>query len=128
MNKKAFYAADTAPFYAIFAIVVSVLFIFFTLILSHYTENTAEIPKNLEPYLLSQRFLRSPECFTYEDISGRSYSNVIDPTKFTQDRLNTCYNLEDQEAPAFKLTLNKETIQTKEIHYSVHTHPPIQKS
>lgn len=112
MYKKAFYAGDTAPFYAVFAIVISILFMFFLILINTYSSNTAQIPENLESYILTQRFLRSPECFTYQDISGRVHPLLIDITKFTEERLNKCYNSENKKLPAFQLILNDKTIQT----------------
>ena len=112
MNKKATYAADTAPFYAVFAIVVSTLFIVFVLLVSSYSTDKVQVPKGLNTYLLTQRFLRSPDCFTYEDISGRSYPLTFDINKFTQANLNNCY-VGDEKTQAFRLKLtfaDKESI------------------
>ena len=107
INKKAMYAIDTAPFYAVFSIVVSGLFIFFVMILTSHSSDNVSIPENLEEFVLYQRFLRSPDCFVYEDLSGRSHQLLIDLNKFTEDNLNTCYESgNNKNIPAFKLTLS----------------------
>jgi len=90
-NKKGAYEADTTPFYIIFGIIVSVLFILFVFIVSNYSTDAATPPEGLEEYLQVQRFLRSPDCFTYEDIAGRTYPLIFDWEKFTQARLTTCF-------------------------------------
>ena len=76
------------------------------------------IPPDLENHLLTQRFLNSPLCFTYQDEdTNRFYPGVIDLTKFNQDNLNKCYNAEDTKVKAYRLTLDynneKITINTK---------------
>ncbi len=118
LKKKATYTADTAPFYAIFAIVVTVLFMIFVLLVNHYSADNVEIPKNIEAYLLYQRFLRSPDCFTYEDISGRAYPLILDWSKFTEENLKNCYvSYQNKNIPAFRLKLTfpekESTIQTE---------------
>ena len=49
-SKKGTYAADTAPFYAMFAIVTSVLFIIFVFIVNSYSVSEVEIPKGINEY------------------------------------------------------------------------------
>ena len=109
------YAGDTAVFYAIFAIAVSIMFIAFVVIVNTHSTDRVELPAGLDTYLLSQRFIRSPDCFAYEDISGRAYSNIIDFNKFTETQLNNCY-IANEKLPAFRLKLSFQgevsTIQT----------------
>ncbi|MBD3249769.1 hypothetical protein GF336_07015 [Candidatus Woesearchaeota archaeon] len=115
MDKKAFYAGDTAPFYAIFGFVVVALFILFIYILGSFTVNTAEIPEGLEEYVLSKRFTSS--CFNYHN-GARTIPHTIDIRNFNQASLDSCYAVEeDSDQPAFSLTLEykdkKETLNTK---------------
>ena len=106
-SKKGTYAADTAPFYAMFAIVTSVLFIIFVFIVNSYSVSEVEIPKGINEYISQQRFIRSPDCFAYEDISGRTYPSVMDWTKFNQKRIEECYaSYGEEKLPAFSLTLS----------------------
>ena len=106
-SKKAVYAADTAPFYMIFAVVVTGLFLMFLLIVNSNASNLIEVNKDLGNYFLYQRFLTSPDCFTYEDISGKVYPMNLDFSKFTQYSINNCYNsFNNQKLPAFRLKLS----------------------
>ena len=90
-SKKGTYTADTAPFYVIFAFVVTALFILFVIVTTNYASSNVEPPKELNEYLLYQRFLRSSDCFAYQDISGRVYPATIDFNKFAQKNIENCY-------------------------------------
>jgi len=111
MNKKAIYAADTAPFMIIFVLFVSVIFIVSLFLFNSHSISKVEIPEGLDSYLLSQRFLRSPECFIYEDISGRVNALTLDLSKFNQQTLNKCYQ-GNEKTPSFRLKL---TYQDQEL-------------
>lgn len=104
LNKKATYAADTAPFYLIFAVVVTILFMVFVFMVTSYSTSKIEVSPELKEYLLYQRFLRSPECFAYEDISGRAYPLMIDLKKFNKQNIDSCYKV-SENLPAFNLIL-----------------------
>jgi len=104
MNRKGTYAADTAPFYAIFAIFVSILFIAAVFIMNSYSTDKVEVPKGLDAYLSYQRFFRSADCFVSEDISGRVNTLILDCNKFTQEKINDCYK-GNENTPGFRLKL-----------------------
>jgi hypothetical protein len=106
LKKKAGYTVDTAPFYAIFIIAVAIFSVAFMLIVNSNSAGRIEVPEGLETYILYQRFLRSPDCFVYEDISGRAYPLTLDFNKFTQYNIENCYQaFGNKKIPAFKLTL-----------------------
>jgi len=114
-SKKAMYTADSTPFYIVFSIVVVFLFLIFVFVVNHYSVESAKTPEGLETYLLTQRFLRSPDCFLYEGISGRTYPLTFSWGKFTQNNLNKCYNpLDEIDSPAFRLSLSFQS-QNKNI-------------
>ena len=104
-SKKATYTADTAPFYVIFAFIITFLFILFAIVITSYASDKVEPPEGLNEYLLYQRFLRSSDCFVYQDISGRVHSTTIDFNKFTQKNIENCY-IGNNHVPAFKLKLS----------------------
>lgn len=104
-TKKAQYAADTAVYYVVFSIVISLLFLAFMWLLAYYSTDTSKIPEGVEYDILTERFF-SLNCFGYEtpeiDISQR---NIIDWYKFIQDNLDYCYEPTSPEQPQFMLNL-----------------------
>ncbi|MBW2996279.1 hypothetical protein KY332_03190 [Candidatus Woesearchaeota archaeon] len=105
--KKAQFAAGTAVFW-IAGLVLTIAFITgFLYFTGYYSSSKVNIEPKLEEYILYQRFLSSPDCFVYEDISGRAYPLVIDWNKFTQKNIDSCYIPPSQEiSPAFRLKLS----------------------
>ena len=106
-QKKAQFAAGTAVFWVVslFLIIAFVTgFLYFT---GYHSASKVSIEPELEEYILYQRFLSSPDCFVYEDISGRAYPLIIDWNKFTQKNIESCY-IPPSEAisPAFRLKLS----------------------
>jgi hypothetical protein len=106
--RKAQYAADTAPFYIVFGIVITFLFLAFMWLLAYYTTNISKIPEGVEYSLITERFYSS-DCFgltTSElDIPQR---NIIDWYKFHQNNLDGCYSTTSSDQPQFKLKLKVE--------------------
>ena len=122
MDKKGTYAADTAPFYVVFGIVINVLFIVFMVLVYSYASKSAEIPQGLERYIFIQRFFNSEECFTYSN-NARAYPGILDWNKFSDENkdnvmakcFNIAYDTETQKkAISFKLTLKIDE-DTKQI-------------
>ena len=117
-NKKSQIVGRKMIFYVIFGFVAVITFF---VILSFASSNRSEIsiiPFGLENYLSSQRFLNSQLCFVFQDKDTvRTEPWQIDIEKFTQENLNKCYNAEDTNVKAYRLTLNynneKITITTK---------------
>ena len=115
--RKAQYAADTAPFYVVFGIVVSILFLAFMWLLAYYTSDTSRIPDGVEYDIITERFFSST-CFGYTspelDLPQR---DIIDWYKFNQDNLDDCYNTTSSQQPQFilKLEINRSRRETDEI-------------
>lgn len=100
-------SARKVIFYTIFGFVAVIAFILLVWMVPSYKSELGTIPPNLENHLLIQRFLNSPFCFTYQDEdTNRFYPGVIDLTRFNQDNLDECYNAENTEVKAFRLTLD----------------------
>lgn len=57
--------------------------------ISSISDRSNLVPENLEVRLLIERVFSSPECFAYQDFSGRAY-DIIDFRKFNDDTLNNC--------------------------------------
>ena len=112
------WAPDTIIFWLIFGVVLGFVAIFFVFIISKTGAEQARINGNIESLNLVQRFLESPNCFIY-DKEGVIMNRVIDIEKFTENRINSCYNLNENLFPAFRITLSSEsakiskTIKTK---------------
>lgn len=102
------FAPDTLLFYIFFGVVLSLSAVLFVLIVSKTGAEQAKINENLESLNLMQRFLKSPECFGYNK-DGVAMNNVIDADKFDNERISDCYHVTENNAPAFKITLNSDT-------------------
>jgi hypothetical protein len=90
-KKGQFDVARKSIYWMLAGITVTVAVLAFAMILSSYQSKSLQIPPHLRAELVSLRFLNTPECFTYQDPSGRVFPGMIDLDKFTQERLNQCY-------------------------------------
>jgi hypothetical protein len=111
-NKKATFAVDTFPFYIIFAVLITFMWMAFIIYMDYYARDNVTPPKGFDAYMISQRFFRSPDCFTYQDISGRTYPMIIDANKFNDQRIASCY-IANKDTFAYELTLSYEDKENK---------------
>ncbi len=94
-------------------------------IMTKETIDIVDIPENLERDILIQRFLSSPDCFTYQDKETlRFYPGIIDLEKFTQENFdkedNQCYKIEeDTKAPQFRLIIGNKIVKTSDFEGKV---------
>lgn len=117
MNKKSQISGRKILFYAIVSFMSAIIIFFMIFFINYKRSEIADIPIGVEDYLISYRFLNSPMCFAFEDKeSKRSYPQVIDIEKFTEQNLNNCYSAKGTNVKAFRLTLSygtdKKTIAT----------------
>jgi len=106
---KAQYAADTAPFYIVFGIVISLLFLAFMWILAYYSTDISKIPDGVEYDIITQRFLSS-NCFGYMTTDLKlPEKNTLDWNRFTKENLDYCYSTTISTQPQFALKLKLET-------------------
>lgn len=112
MDKRGDWMIDSAPFMAIFVIIVAMLFLLFLVLVNMHASTLYEIPAKTEDTLLTGRFLQS--CFAKEDwLSGTSIS-VIDWNKFDQAHLDDCYSiLPNSKYYSFKLKLMEDKTQAE---------------
>ena len=108
---------DTMPFWILFAIMIGFSAVIMLWIIIPFIAKTAEIPEGVEAYILMQRFTNSPNCFAYvEENTGKVYQKLIDWERFNDGSMNKCYQTDDKEVIAFKLTLTMpETYTTRSI-------------
>lgn len=102
------WAPDTVLFWMFYGIVVGFAAVFFVIIVAKTGEAQATIYGNLENFYLSQRFLKSPECFSYNN-GGILIVNSIDAEKFNIDQISNCYDPKPGMA-AFRISLNSPSL------------------
>ena len=110
-SKKAesqMWAPDTVLFWIFYGIVLGFVAVFFVIIVAKTGSEQATIHGNLESIYLSQRFLKSPGCFSYK-YDGILMGNTIDAKKFTSEQINSCYDLKNLEMTAFRITLSSSS-------------------
>lgn len=91
ISKKAV-APEKMIFYLGFGVFYTIIFFILIILISSFISTSIAIPEDVELFIYSQRFLDSPNCFTYEDSdTGRSFAGVIDINKFTNKTLKNCY-------------------------------------
>ena len=71
-------------------------------------------------FITEYRFANSPDCFAYYDAdSKRTYPGITDIDKFTQSRMQACYNVaKDSDKRCFKLELQDFKGERKGTLYS----------
>lgn len=103
-SESEMWTSDTIIFWMIFGFVMTFVAIIFVFIISKSGAEKASIYENLEVFNNLQRFLKSPECFV-RDKDKIIAVGLIDYEKFNDERLNNCYMPNQNDFPAFKLTL-----------------------
>ena len=98
------WAPDTMPFWIIFAVVLGFTAIYFAIIITSIGSRQIEIPKGLEEHILAKRFIYSDNCFLFKDKEGGIKPDVIDYSKFSQERMNNCFSVQEGKY-AYKLKL-----------------------
>ncbi len=104
----------TEPWWLLFCFVLTVAAIGFVFTVSKAGAEQSKIKENLESFILMQRFFESPACFVYEKgaiMNARS----IDAEKFTEENLNSCYEPNENAAPAFRITLISDTAKISKV-------------
>ncbi|MBI2541386.1 hypothetical protein HYV80_01630 [Candidatus Woesearchaeota archaeon] len=109
-NKKAseLWVANKILFWIIFGIVLGFSSITFVYMISKTGAERATVYENLESLSLLQRFLKSPDCFTYGNEENALYL-ALDYEKFNDEQLNKCYSFKQGSPPAYRITLTSES-------------------
>ncbi|MEK6949654.1 MAG: hypothetical protein AABX34_05500 [Nanoarchaeota archaeon] len=91
-SKKSTEVVSNWPFWMIFVVVMGFMVMIVVKTGNISVAEASRIPQSLEDeVLLAPRFYNLGECFAYVDESGRVHSKIIDQTKFTKERLDSCY-------------------------------------
>ena len=98
----------TQVWWLILSFALGLVAIYFLFTVSKAGAEQSKIKENLESFGIAKRFFESPACFVY-DKDGIISAGLIDSEKFTQERLNGCYETNENTAPAFKITLKSDT-------------------
>ena len=118
MNKKGqVETGKKLPYLIIAYIVIGFTAVALVVLFYSYKSRPLQIDEQVYVTLYTQRFLNSPECFTYRDSeTGNTYPGVIEKSKFSETRLNSCYTQNNDSNFEFILTLDdgskKDQIQT----------------
>lgn len=103
------WAPDTVLFWIFYGIILGFAAVFFVIIVAKTGSEQATIYGNLESMYLSQRFLKSPDCFIYNN-DDILMANVLDSNKFNSEHINNCYDPKSSGMVAFRITLNSPSI------------------
>ena len=96
MDKRGqFEAARKSIYWTISTVVITMVVLFFVIMISGYQNKLTHVPPELQAELISLRFTNLPECFVYED--ERVFPGVIDIQKFTKEQVNNCYKTPEEK-------------------------------
>src|SRR3989344_2497041 len=85
-------------YWMIAGVLITITVIALVFLFSGYQRQLVEVPSELRAELISLRFVNTPECFTYQDLTtGRIFAGVIDLQKFTQENMDRCYSTEPEK-------------------------------
>lgn len=96
-------------FWLIAGMIISALVFALALFILDFKEKLVSTPPELRAEVISLRFTNIPECFAYQDRTGRVYPGIIDLAKFNQQQLDGCYSVDAERGYRdinFKLSLS----------------------
>ncbi len=99
INKKGqFDVARKSISWMIMGSILTMAVLALVVVLSIFQSTIFSVPGELSASIVSQRFVNTPECFTYQDpITERIHPGIIDINKFTQARMDDCYRTENDK-------------------------------
>ena len=120
MNKKAqFDVAKTILFWMMAGIMLTVILFAFGMIMVGYKSKLTYVPPQLKAELISLRFVNSPDCFAYQDQTGRVFPGIIDLKKYSSSQLKEdCYPTALEKDFSFALELKGKNVKIKTEGYS----------
>lgn len=111
MNKKgesAFDVARKSIYWMIAGVVITMIVLAVGGIMAGYLNSLTSVPPRLQAQTLAYRFLHNADCLAYQDPdTNRVYVNIVDISKFTEERLASCYRTPDRKEINFGLTLQQ---------------------
>jgi hypothetical protein len=95
------------PLVAVLAIIIPLSAMVFAIFVTGYQVQENSFLGNSENVVLQSRFFNSPLCFAYHDtVTNRAYPGIIDTSKFSQERMNLCYEVpENYISGCFRIQL-----------------------
>lgn len=113
MNKKAAdYFTKLASWLLLMLPIAFGMFFILQWMIVQEVEYIVSTPRDMNPFIYSQRLIGSADCFAYEDNLGYTNPVTIDFNKFSErSTWETCYNIKNKEYYAFKLVLYNYIIQ-----------------
>lgn len=103
------WAADSILFIGISGIVLGFTAVGVLLFFANTSSAQTIVPDYLETQMLMNRFLKSSSCFIYSP-EGIQIGGIIDINKFNENTLNSCYNTENRQHPAFRIILTSASL------------------
>ncbi len=116
----AFEIGNKLPYLILIAVALTVVLFIVSLTFTYYNSYKIEVPDETYANTYITRFLYSPTCFsaTGQFYSATSSTFVLDYDKFTQERLHSCYQSNQDARFSFRLTLLSDS---KDIRKSIQT-------
>ncbi|HLC99065.1 MAG TPA: hypothetical protein VJC00_03600 [Candidatus Nanoarchaeia archaeon] len=99
----------------ILSIVIPLIAMVFAMFVTGYQFQENSFLGDSENTVIRSRFFDSPQCFAYSDeTTGRVYPGIIDTAKFSQKRMDACYDVpENYISGCFRIELkNIDTSQS----------------
>ncbi len=96
-EEGAFDVARKSIYWMIAGFVITVLLLAFLFIVAGFKARLISVPEALQAEFVSLRFANIPECFAYEDVSGRVHPGIIDASKFTEEQMKKCYSVPEEK-------------------------------
>lgn len=123
MNRKGegFDFARKTISWAIIGSILTMAVLALVIVLAIYQNAAFNVPGELRASIISERFINTPECFTYQDPdTDRIYPGIIEIEKFTQDRMDDCYRTEDSMDGYYEINFGiyLEGFEGEEVLYS----------
>src|SRR3989344_3952766 len=109
-------------YWMIASFVIGVLMIAFVIIIAGYQGKLTAVPGELKTGFITLRFVTSPDCFAYQDATGRVFPYTIDLSKFTEERMVLCYLTDPEkgyETFNFRLMLGDGTSVKTNNYYQI---------
>lgn len=104
MNKKGEEFAPSLIFYSIFALfVLAVMFFILAWIFNREINHYTYVSEEFDYMLYGNIFLDTPRCFAYQLPGGSVVQNTVDYSKITNKQFETCYAVNKDKKPAFRV-------------------------
>lgn len=116
-------SAEKMVYYGIAAVILVGIFYLFYYEVFTNANLKVRVPEKVTTSVFAERFINSPDCFTYQDLdSGIFYDGIIDWNKLTNYNLERCYSVGDSYpqnvvvyVPAFRLRFSIPSLDLEKV-------------